>query len=329
MKPWTNKKSGFTIVELLIVVVVIAILAAITIVSYNGIQQRAKESSVQADVSNALKKIEVYRFQNSTTEDYPLTLADAGYVSSTTLNYMVNNSVNPKMFCLSAENGAISYFVTQSLPKPTAGDCIVKQGLVGWWRMNGNTQDSSGNAYHGTATALTATTGQNGVANSAYTFSLASSSRIALPDAAAIVGNNPYTISAWFKSSSAGMNGIIGWGTWGTSSTVTALRLASPPVGLSHYWWDNDQVVSFADVANNQWHHVVASSDGAYQRLYADGNLIGTRTPSATHNASATSVAIGRTNASEYFNGQLDDVRVYNRAINQTEISTLYSAGAQ
>jgi len=41
-----QKQSGFTIVELLIVVVVIAILAAITIVAYNGIQNRAKSSAV-------------------------------------------------------------------------------------------------------------------------------------------------------------------------------------------------------------------------------------------------------------------------------------------
>ena len=44
----TTIYNGFTIVELLIVVVVIAILAAITIVSYNGISNRAKSSAVQA-----------------------------------------------------------------------------------------------------------------------------------------------------------------------------------------------------------------------------------------------------------------------------------------
>ena len=43
MKQWVSKKSGFTIVELLIVVVVIAILAAISIVAYAGIQNRANE----------------------------------------------------------------------------------------------------------------------------------------------------------------------------------------------------------------------------------------------------------------------------------------------
>ena len=54
------KQSGFTIVELLIVVVVIAILAAITIVAYNGIQNRAKSSAAQALANNVAKKAEAY-----------------------------------------------------------------------------------------------------------------------------------------------------------------------------------------------------------------------------------------------------------------------------
>ena len=52
------KQSGFTIVELLIVVVVIAILAAITIVAYNGIQNRAKSSAAQALANSVVKKAE-------------------------------------------------------------------------------------------------------------------------------------------------------------------------------------------------------------------------------------------------------------------------------
>ena len=54
---WAQKQKGFTIVELLIVVVVIAILAAITIVGFTGIQDRAKQSALQSDVSQAAKKV--------------------------------------------------------------------------------------------------------------------------------------------------------------------------------------------------------------------------------------------------------------------------------
>lgn len=66
------KQSGFTIVELLIVVVVIAILAAITIVAYTGIQNRAKTSSAQALANNVAKKAEAFNTINSA---YPATMA--------------------------------------------------------------------------------------------------------------------------------------------------------------------------------------------------------------------------------------------------------------
>tara|TARA_B100000678_G_C18005389_1_gene420546 strand:+ start:141 stop:641 length:501 start_codon:yes stop_codon:yes gene_type:complete len=57
---WARKQTGFTIVELLIVIVVIAILAAITIVAYNGIQERARDTQRLTDLSNIEKAIRLY-----------------------------------------------------------------------------------------------------------------------------------------------------------------------------------------------------------------------------------------------------------------------------
>jgi len=62
------KSKGFTIVELLIVIVVIAILAAITIVAYNGIQQRAHTTSQKTTAENLAKKVEGY---NAINNAYP------------------------------------------------------------------------------------------------------------------------------------------------------------------------------------------------------------------------------------------------------------------
>lgn len=59
MKPWAKQK-GFTIVELLIVIVVIAILAAITIVTYNGVQSRARDSRRSQDIASIKKAILAY-----------------------------------------------------------------------------------------------------------------------------------------------------------------------------------------------------------------------------------------------------------------------------
>lgn len=65
----TNKR-GFTIVELLIVIVVIAILAAISIVAYNGIQQRARDSERQSDINVMQKQLELFYVDKGY---YPLT----------------------------------------------------------------------------------------------------------------------------------------------------------------------------------------------------------------------------------------------------------------
>jgi prepilin-type N-terminal cleavage/methylation domain-containing protein len=81
----TNKSHGFTIVELLIVIVVIGILAAITIVAYNGVQSRARATTYQTDAASLVKKIEAYGAA-SASNNYPLTAAgsDAATVTAQT-----------------------------------------------------------------------------------------------------------------------------------------------------------------------------------------------------------------------------------------------------
>ena len=66
-----NTNKGFTIVELLIVIVVIAILASITVVAYNGIQSRAYDSTIKSDLANFAKKIEITK---ADTGSYPSSL---------------------------------------------------------------------------------------------------------------------------------------------------------------------------------------------------------------------------------------------------------------
>lgn len=59
-----KKQTGFTIVELLIVIVIIGILAAITVVAYNGIQQRAKNQQASSDLANLAKAIHLARIND-------------------------------------------------------------------------------------------------------------------------------------------------------------------------------------------------------------------------------------------------------------------------
>ena len=110
------KTTGFTIVELLIVVVVIAILAAITIVAYNGITKRANDSVAQNKLSTIQKKVAQYYIENGDT--YPTIIEDAGISNdSNEYQYTANNSTSPKGYCASVKvNSSQYYFANQFVP---------------------------------------------------------------------------------------------------------------------------------------------------------------------------------------------------------------------
>jgi prepilin-type N-terminal cleavage/methylation domain-containing protein len=84
-KSWA-KQNGFTIVELLIVIVVIGVLAAITIVAYNGIQQRARDNRRTNDSVSIRKALELYKIDNGT---YPM----GGYYESTDANWTTFSNI--------------------------------------------------------------------------------------------------------------------------------------------------------------------------------------------------------------------------------------------
>ncbi|HJP80968.1 MAG TPA: prepilin-type N-terminal cleavage/methylation domain-containing protein [Candidatus Saccharimonadales bacterium] len=81
-------ERGFTIVELLIVIVVIAILAAITIVAYNGIQQRAHTTAQKTSAENLAKKIEAFNAVNNAYPKY-----DTSGNITTALNGLTDSSL--------------------------------------------------------------------------------------------------------------------------------------------------------------------------------------------------------------------------------------------
>ena len=116
--------SAFTIVELLVVIVVIGILAAITIVAYTGISQKAIQSSLQSDLTSAQNQLKLYQVDNmaypNSVIDCPTPTAGNGNIclksspGNSYSNYSASNSTNPQTFTLTVSNGNISYVITNN-----------------------------------------------------------------------------------------------------------------------------------------------------------------------------------------------------------------------
>ncbi len=205
MKRWAPR-NGFTIVELLIVVVVIAILAAITIVAYNGIRDRSEASAMQSTLSQAAKKIQLYAVDNA--EQYPATLADAGVTDNgaITFQYSSDNTTTPKQYALTAtRNRTDSYYLTSGSPNAYQTGIYPGHNIIVWYESD-------------TTAPLPVPTG---IVDNTSPRSSPSSLRFAAGSVGAGIRNSPfsvvqgqtYTVNLWIRTDS-------GWNGTATNSKI-------------------------------------------------------------------------------------------------------------
>ena len=198
----------------------------------------------------------------------------------------------------------------------------VTDGLIGWWKYDessGNAVDSSGQGNTGTPTGTTIVSGCKRYGCRSFD---GTADKI---EAAITWTPTRFTVSFWlYPLGVANYDHQIVGGGWGTFVFHTT--------SLGKIYCGTEITLRFVEadfaantVAINTWQQFVYTYDGTSGRLYKDGVLlVGPKVQTTSVAWAYFSVGVGNTNT---INGRADDVRVYNRALSQNEISAIYEVG--
>ena len=291
---------GFTIVELLIVIVIIAILATISIVAYNGIQSRAKASEASYALAQAKKKLELYRVDNGS---YPTSgnLASAG-VTDKDVSYEYTSDGNT--YCITGTAGSVSYKASEST-NPSAGGCAghgqngsaaitnlspnpsLESGSGGWttnsWGMGGagTTSMATGggasgsNSYRLTFTT-TPTSGQPYISATSASVTVGQSYCFSVSVRPSWSGVFFDTVLEWRDASNVWISGVAGSSTAAPPGVWTKLSACGTvPAGISNVLLLVRRSGGTWPPANATWDtDAVMLTQSTSAQNYADGNTI-------------------------------------------------------
>ena len=200
-------------------------------------------------------------------------------------------------------------------------------GLVGWWKLDDGSgitvTDSSGNGDSGTiAGEVTWIAGHVGPGALNFHNGGAATARVVVPDAARLrfTAAQSFTLATWVNPANT-------TGQW--SAIIAKSRDLSPYYGLwvnpANNWVFKGSTSDVVGPAvSYAWHHLAAVQDGTAgtRTLYLDGLAVATGAAQAADGAGGLWFAQANS-VSESFGGQLDDVRIYNRALSNAEVATL------
>ncbi|WKZ77335.1 MAG: M12 family metallo-peptidase [Candidatus Kapaibacterium sp.] len=194
-------------------------------------------------------------------------------------------------------------------------------GLVAWYPLNATTADSALCGNYPATGAITYGADRNGTGNSAGVFQGATS--LSVPDWDYPLHH--FTISWWFKLNS--LNGVQqfvghdytqgpGPAVYSWNGTLGAMMYV-PGQSAPFQWWGPSLAVA-------TWYHAAALFNGTEAQLFVNGKQVNNVAIPATMRISEAPLYIGSRQSSEYVNGMIDDIRIYNRALTTQEIEELF-----
>lgn len=218
-------------------------------------------------------------------------------------------------------------------------DVISDSSLIAYYPFNSNANDESGNGNNGTVYGATLTEDRFGNQNSAYSFDgiddYIKTSASNLPTA-------ERTVSLWFNVNTvSNQPGLLGYGgdSSGGNSWFMGLNLQSfKSYHMSGHWLVNRIDYYYDSEPIGEWHHWVITTDSSGTKMYVDGILeVSNSTYVNNTYVSEKELGIGVISSPNgfvpytdanvgYCDGVLDEIRIYNRALSESEIQALYNS---
>ncbi len=197
--------------------------------------------------------------------------------------------------------------------------------LVGEWKFDNNTNDSSG--YENNGTMGDDPSYVDGMFGKALEFD--GNDYVSIPDSDFLDLTELGTIEVWAKKNSQKHYQM--YITKGIASANTGYQLMDyGTTGRIVLRWgsDGNNIVTDEVVPTDKWYHIVGTYDGSDLRIYLNGSL-SKKVPYTTNAVANTDpLRIGRRSDGYFFDGTLDEVRIYNKALSSAEIQQLYAQGA-
>lgn len=195
----------------------------------------------------------------------------------------------------------------------------LEAGLIHSWPLDGNSNDLFGTG-NGTDTAVTYTTPKLGSACASFN---GTTSRIVTATAGP-TGAAPRTVSCWFMQSAV-VGAKMGWG-FGVQSAQSSFEMyTANGTQINLNVWGSALLVG--SYTTGTWNHLVVTYDGYIFRGYLNG-VAGTPV-TLVCNTAAGPVYIGSGCAGTFnWNGRIDDVNMWSRALTAAEVTSLFNSGA-
>lgn len=209
---------------------------------------------------------------------------------------------------------------------PAAHAQAPSSGLIGWWKLDANADDSSPQGRHGVVKNATPIPDRLDNAMGAYHFD--GKSYITIPgttDQNLLAG---FSIAVWVRLTGDNHDqAIFSKHHWGYSNGLLLgvgdiANVADNSFSL-YAGGELPRVVSPTSALDRQWHHVVGTYDGASARLYVDGSLVASGLARYTKVNNEPFRIGASSNIESGFIGDVDDVRLYDRPLDMNEIRVL------